>query len=523
MTRFALVIPIAALSAGCLLSQDGGGSGGPSPTSTPIAGTVPTVSIVASDIEGNAPFEVELAAEVTGGDGEVLLQWDLGDGNQASEPVVVHTYETPGLYTVQVTATDRDGDEGSAATELTVRVFEVDVVASANLTLGTAPLVVDFAATIEGVMEPYIVSWDFGDGSTENTANPQYTYTQPGRYVAHITVTDTLGRVGEANLPIRVAAPTLMGTEALALPEVGDTGVSFTSLVVGGEGTLEYQWRFGDGATSSEANPHHAYEQSGAYDARLRVEDGYGQVSIATVSFFAGIPSQAGADLRVVRFAKTTLQMPVDAQEPNDVQADATEVLGQGEYDAEGTNTPKRVLYYADIVNAGIMASGVSTVDIYVEPGSEPLPGSRGELQRTVPALKSGQVHRVYALLPDVYGPIESWAQVDAFDRVSESAEENNVSPPLTLVGPHRFDYDWFSFIVPGSRVFELRLHGMNANFDLEVYDEAGLLEVSNGEGLVDEIVSLPAQTFGYSAWARVVPTELSAGEYKLHTRIGVQ
>lgn len=65
---------------------------------------------------------------------------------------------------------------------------------SAPLT-GTAPLAVNFSSNgsydSDGTITGF--SWDFGNGSTSNSANPVYTYTVPGTYTATLVVTDNAG------------------------------------------------------------------------------------------------------------------------------------------------------------------------------------------------------------------------------------------------------------------------------------------------------------------------------------------
>ena len=64
---------------------------------------------------------------------------------------------------------------------------------------------------------------------------------------------------------------------------------------------LTYLWTFGDGGTSTEANPAHAYAQAGPYTARLEVSDGVSTTQAPPIDVNAGIaptgtiltPSQA--------------------------------------------------------------------------------------------------------------------------------------------------------------------------------------------------------------------------------------
>jgi glucose/arabinose dehydrogenase len=67
---------------------------------------------------------------------------------------------------------------------------------------------------------------------------------------------------------------------------------------------LTYLWNFGNGATSTLANPTHTYTVAGTYTATLRVSDGLGGINIKSVTIFAGnrapvptISSPQGGDL----------------------------------------------------------------------------------------------------------------------------------------------------------------------------------------------------------------------------------
>jgi glucose/arabinose dehydrogenase/chitodextrinase len=56
---------------------------------------------------------------------------------------------------------------------------------------------------------------------------------------------------------------------------------------------LTYSWTFGDGATSTAANPSHVYTQAGQYTARLSVSDGVNTTLAAPISIKAGNPPTA--------------------------------------------------------------------------------------------------------------------------------------------------------------------------------------------------------------------------------------
>ena len=56
---------------------------------------------------------------------------------------------------------------------------------------------------------------------------------------------------------------------------------------------LTYSWTFGDGQTSTAANPSHTYQQQGTYTARLSVSDGTNTTLSTTISISVGSPPTA--------------------------------------------------------------------------------------------------------------------------------------------------------------------------------------------------------------------------------------
>jgi PKD repeat protein len=79
----------------------------------------------ASPTSGIEPLSVQftgIADDPQGGD--LALEWDFGDGTSSGELSPEHTYEIPGTYTATLTATDGDGETGSASVEIDVTEFD---------------------------------------------------------------------------------------------------------------------------------------------------------------------------------------------------------------------------------------------------------------------------------------------------------------------------------------------------------------------------------------------------------------
>jgi len=150
---------------------------------------------------------------------------------------------------------------------------------SANKTNGIAPLSVSFSSAgssdPEGANLTY--NWSFGDGATSTAANPSHSYASDGTFTVRLTVSDGTNSATAPDIVIAVGnqAPTATaGANTLSGPP--PLAVTFSSAGSSDpEGaTLTYSWNFGDGGTSTLANPSHTYSTLGTYPVTLTVSDG---------------------------------------------------------------------------------------------------------------------------------------------------------------------------------------------------------------------------------------------------------
>ena len=71
---------------------------------------------------------------------------------------------------------------------------------------GTAPLSVTFNAIVKGGAQPYVVNYNFGDGTADQGQILIHTYYASGNYKVTVTATDQNGTVATASTTIQVAA-----------------------------------------------------------------------------------------------------------------------------------------------------------------------------------------------------------------------------------------------------------------------------------------------------------------------------
>jgi PKD repeat protein len=120
-------------------------------------------------------------------------------------------------------------------------------------------------------------AWDFGDGTTSTSSDPSHVFPDTGYYYVCLTVTDTVGGgcTGTHCDSIYVSNPApRCNANFRAKADSIANGVKFStsrrSNSSSGSNTT-YAWDFGDGTTSTLANPTHTYAVAGKYYVCLTI------------------------------------------------------------------------------------------------------------------------------------------------------------------------------------------------------------------------------------------------------------
>ncbi|WP_440950704.1 PKD domain-containing protein [Methanosphaerula subterraneus] len=147
-----------------------------------IVNTVPAANFTANATAGRTPFTVEFTDQSTGATG---YQWQFGDGATSTEQNPVHTYTTPGSYTVTLVVSA--ADYGSVFVQKPGYITVTDpptVGFSANVTAGLSPLAVQFNESTTGSVQYFY--WQFGDHTTSMEPNPVHVYDTAGKYTVSL-------------------------------------------------------------------------------------------------------------------------------------------------------------------------------------------------------------------------------------------------------------------------------------------------------------------------------------------------
>ena len=222
------------------------------------------------------------------------ISWNFGDpgsglANTATALHAQHYYSNPGSYTVTLTATD--GHNCTADSTATIVVHQKPL---ANFTAGNKCLNAQPVTFLSNSQNANSYHWSFGDGTQGNLINPTHTYTGAGIYSASLIVqnqfcADTFSSsVNIYSLP--VAAFTLSAIDYCGAPQI--ININNNSSNAG-----NFVWSFGNGNSSTLANPVANYSDTGSFNILLSAISAHG--CIDTISHSIMIHSKPAAGFLV--------------------------------------------------------------------------------------------------------------------------------------------------------------------------------------------------------------------------------
>ncbi|RYY55927.1 MAG: PKD domain-containing protein [Chitinophagaceae bacterium] len=211
--------------------------------------------------------------------------WSFGDGQTSTLQHPVHTYSSPGSYTVTLVITN-----GSCSHTSKKTVVVMNEEAAVNLP--ASKLCKDGLLTVNaGAMNAANIqswSWDFGDaGPVSSTArSAEHVYTRTGNFRVKLTTRDLLGCVDTASAAVTVYGPKASFNVTAISSCLGAGPVSFIDQSVsdGSNPIVKYRWIYGDGSSdSTSAGPfRHNYNSTGNYNVSLTVTDAFGCTNTIT-------------------------------------------------------------------------------------------------------------------------------------------------------------------------------------------------------------------------------------------------
>ena len=243
-------------------------------TLNPIS-QIPTADFTGTPLSGTAPLTVSFTDNST--NNPDTWSWSFGDGSTSTDKNPIHTYSSGDEFDVSLTVSNNQGsDTETKNSYVIVSGTQLPPVANfeASPSLGEAPLTVSFNDLSEN--SPTSWQWDFGDGSTSTNKNPNHTYNTPGTYTVSLLVENAYGEDTKikSDLVAVIAPPPT--ANFVGSPTFGDHPLTVSFTNISSNNPSHWEWDFGDGETSNEANPTHTYEEVGVYSVSLTVSNSVG-------------------------------------------------------------------------------------------------------------------------------------------------------------------------------------------------------------------------------------------------------
>lgn len=226
----------------------------------------PVASFTASDtFKCQPPFTVQFTSTSTGA---TAWSWDFGDGNTSSQQNPSHTYNSYGSFTVKLVITSAAGCTDSITRPDYIRIVKPVIQFTGLPQRGCIPYNASFGATVTTQDNVTSYNWNFGDGNSSSAASPTHVYTVQGIYTVILTITTSTGCTIVDSFPqaVKVGNKPQTNFSAVPNPVCAFQAVQFTDLSSQAD---EWQWIFGDGASSSAQNPQHTYTDTGWFNVTL--------------------------------------------------------------------------------------------------------------------------------------------------------------------------------------------------------------------------------------------------------------
>jgi gliding motility-associated-like protein len=220
-------------------------------------------SIIVNNSTVNAPDNI------------ITWSWDFGDATtSAIQNPGTHIYAVENTYNVQLAVQTNNGCQDTLILAVTVNPSPVAAFTIADDCMNIAANINNTSSITSGSIATY--AWNFGDGNTSSSQNPNYTYTADGTYTVNLIVTSNLGCTDTFTTPtIRYAIPTPDFTVS-DVCVYDPISLNETSSINAPDVLTSWNWDLGDGNTGAGATANYTYANAGTYNINMVVTSANG-------------------------------------------------------------------------------------------------------------------------------------------------------------------------------------------------------------------------------------------------------
>lgn len=230
------------------------------------------------------------------------MEWNFGDGAAANGLTPTHSFDTTGVYVVELKATNPAGC--TTISYDTIKVLPAQAIITSELKDGCTPLTFQVNQASESFGE--ITSWEWevrNDVSSPpivfsaNDTFPEFTIVDTGRYDIHLIVKDNLGcsdtTVFEGGAAVGIPPEVNFSAE----PTISCINATVTFTDESSDYTTDWFWEFGDDGTAIDENPTYVYADTGKMDVRLIAIHNGCPAELTKTEFIEVMPPKAGFEI----------------------------------------------------------------------------------------------------------------------------------------------------------------------------------------------------------------------------------
>lgn len=223
--------------------------------------------------EDSTSCDIQFISTAFGGQAPYSFYWNFGDGTTSNLAHPVHSYPNNTTWTPCLTITDANGCDTTICQVVTGNCTTNSCDATFTYSYSTCDSIWFIPASTGAQYDYY---WDFGDGATSTNMYPSHQYNGDGQYTVVLYLTDSLGMCTSAYtsiVTVNCGSGCTVDGAFTSYVDSTNCNVYFYTSAWGGQAPYSYYWYFGDGTTSTGANPMHQYPSSGTYTVSLNITD----------------------------------------------------------------------------------------------------------------------------------------------------------------------------------------------------------------------------------------------------------
>lgn len=232
---------------------------------------VPVVNFAVNDstqcLTGNR-FDFTNTSSVSSG--TLSYNWTFGDNTYSTQNNPSHTYSAPGYFTVKLVVTTDKACKDSFETIVNVHpqpVASFTINQDTQCFKGHSFIFTNTSTLSTGSMTNI---WYHGDGNSSVAQHLTKTYSSYGTYNVKLVVNSDKSCSDSVVKTIKIDPSPAVAFSVNDTDQCKNSNqFNFTNNSSIAAGTLDYQWNFGDGTTSTQQSPLHSYSLAGNYEVKL--------------------------------------------------------------------------------------------------------------------------------------------------------------------------------------------------------------------------------------------------------------